>query len=178
MEAIISVLTYLGLTPDKVLPLCLTAGVALWIGYKFIAPIKKSVARITHACIEIQTIFNSHGISLQHHLVEAPGSPLQPTAFGEKLIKDSGLEKILDDQNSFLKTELSKRVSEKYTEYDVQEKARSFLLELKDTNIMNPVKKYAYDNGLDVDVILKAGGLWLRDDFLGKQRAVKKDEKE
>ena len=178
MEAIIGALTYLGLTPDKVLPLCLTAGVALWIGYKFIAPIKKSVARITHACIEIQTIFGSHGISLQHHLVEAPGSPLQPTIFGEKLIKESGLEKILNDQNSFLKTELAKRVSQKYTEYDVQEKARSFLLDLKETDIMNQVKKYAYDNGLDIDVILKAGGLWLRDDFLGKSRAVKKDEQE
>lgn len=178
MEAIISALTYLGLTPDKVFPLCLTAGVALWIGYKFIAPIKKSVARITNAVIEIQTIFNTYGIPLQHHLVEAPGSPLQPTTFGEKLIKDSGLQKILDDQSFFLKAELSKKVSEKYTEYDVQEKARSLLLELKNTDMMNPVKKYAYDNGLDVDVILKAGGLWLRDDFLEKQRAVKKDEKE
>lgn len=178
MEAIISTAIYLGLTPDKILPLCLTAGVALWIGYKFIDPIKKSITRITNACIEIQTIFGTYDIPLKHHLVEAPGSPLQPTVFGEQLIKDSGLEKILDDQNSFLKTELSKRVSEKYTEYDVQEKARSLLLELKDTDTMNPVKKYAYDNGLDVDVILKAGGLWLRDDFLGKKREIKKDGKE
>lgn len=178
MEAIISIATFLGLTPDKVFPLFLTAGAALWVCYKFIAPIKKSVARITNACIEIQTIFEACGIPLKHHLVEAPGSPLQPTAFGEQLIKDSGLKKILDDQSSFLKAELSKKVSEKDTEYDVQEKARSLLIELKNIEMMNPVKKYAYDNGLDVDIILKAGGLWLRDDFLGKQRAIKKDEKE
>lgn len=29
-------------------------------------------------------------------------------------------------------------------------------------------------NGLDVEVILRVGGLWLRDDFLGQPRSISK----
>lgn len=176
MAEIISVLTYLGITPDKIFPLLVLGGAIIWFGYKFISPIKKSVIKINNALIEIQTIFNFHGIDLKHHLVEAPGSPLQPTVYGKQLIQESGLERILNDQASFLKEELVKKLPKNYAEYDIQENSRALLIELKDKEIMSPVKKYAYDNGLKLDVILRVGGLWLRDDFLGKPRQTKSDE--
>ena len=164
------------MTPDKTFPLLLLGGVIIYFGYKFISPIKKSVARITNACIEIQTVFENSGVPLRHHLVEAPGSPLQPTEYGKQLIEDSGLTKILNDKKDFLKTELNKILPPGNTEYDVQEKARELLLRLKNEEIMTPVKKYAYDNGLNVDIILKTGGLWLRDDFLSIPRKIQQEK--
>ncbi len=166
---------FLGLTPSSIFPLILLGGVVIWVGYKFISPIKKSIRRISNACIEIQTIFENNGTVLRHHLVEAPGSPLQPTPYGEKLIKESGLEKILDEQKGVLIAELKKQLAESPTEYDVQEKARGLLIAQKDDSIMNPVKEYAYKNGLNVEIILKAGGLWLRDDFLSTPRQTGKE---
>jgi hypothetical protein len=176
MNEIISILEYFGITADQVVPLGILGGVILWAGYKHLKPIKKSISRITNACIEIQSIFEEKGIPLRHHLIEAPGSPLHPTEYGEKLIIESGLKKILDERKDFLIEELKKRVGENKTEYDVQEKARALLVELKESALMNPVKSYAYDNGINVDFILKAGGLWLRDDFLGNPRGVNREK--
>ncbi len=175
---IVAWLNYLGLTRDRIAPFLLLIAAIIWIVYKFTHPVKKSVTRITNACIEIQTVIENSGVVLRHHLVESPGSPVAPTDYGKQLIHDSGLEKILDDQTSFLKEELKKKLPEKYTEYDVQEKARELLAELKENEMMNPVKKYAYDNGLNADLILRVGGLWLRDDFMGKKRQVNSTDKE
>ena|SRR3990167_1025248 len=175
MGDIISLLQYFGITPDRIVPLALVVGIILWQGFRFISPIKKSITRITNACIEIQTIIESGGVPLKHHLVESPGSPLRPTDYGKKLIVDSGLEKILDDQKVVLKEKLQTKLGANKTEYDVQEKARGLLLELKESEMMNPVKKYAYENGINADIIFKVGGLWLRDDYLGISRGVNKE---
>ncbi len=175
MSDFISILQYFGITPDRVVPLALVVSVILLAGYKFLSPVKKSILRLTNACIEIQTVIEGNGITLRHHLVEAPGSPLRPTEYGKKLIVESGLEKILDEQGVAIKDQLKKKLGDNETEYDVQEKARSLLLELKESEMMNPVKKYAYENGINVDLIFKAGGLWLRDDFLGNPRKANKE---
>lgn len=166
----IAALNYLGLTPDQVFPL-LVAGVAiLYVIHRMISPVKKSLTRITNACIEMQTIVERDGAILHHHLVEAPGSPLSPTAYGVKLITESGLKDILDTQKAHLKKELQKRLPASYGEYDVQEAARTMLVAMNEDSMMGPVKQYAYENGLNADVILRAAGLWLRDDFLGNER--------
>jgi len=167
---VIDVLKYLGITPEQSFPLLILGLVIIGVLHKFISPIQKSVTRITHACIEIQTVFGGQGVVLRHHLIETAGSPLQPTEYGKQLIIDSGLEWVLNKDKDFLKGELMKILAENPSEYDVQEKARELLITLKDHPIMSAVKKYAYDNGLDVALILKAGGLWLRDDFLGEKR--------
>lgn len=163
-------LAYLGLTADKMVPLLLVTGFALYFVNKSLAPIKKSIAQITNACIEIQTIFGIHGIDLKHCLVETSGSPLKLTKYGAQLIKDSGLEKILNDNKETLCDQLKARLKEGYTEYDVQENARNILVGLKDDSIMKPVKEYVYNHPMDITIILRAGGLWLRDDFLKKPR--------
>lgn len=172
---IVTVAQYLGLTPSTLFPLIILGGVILWVGFKFVSPISKSVKRITNACIEIQTVMSSSGNVLRHHLVEAPGSPLQPTQYGKTLISESGLEKILNDEKESLKERLTVFLNGVDTEYDVQEKARDLLVSLKDTPMMASVKNYAYQHGLNVEMILKSGGLWLRDDYLGEERKVKSD---
>ena len=64
---------------------------------------------------------------------------------------------------------------ENYTDYDVQEKSRELLVLLSNNSIMNPVKNYAYNEGTSTEYILRVGGLWLRDDFLGQPRKVKEE---
>jgi hypothetical protein len=177
MPDIISTLTYLGITHDRALPFLVLIIAMVAISYKATNPIKKSVRGIKNAIIEIQTIMAQSGATLRHHLLETPGSPVAPTEYGRNLIVESGLEKILNDRTDFLKAELQKKLPISQTDYDVQESARALLLELKANEIMNPVKKYAFDNGIDVDLILRVGGLWLRDDFLGRERTVHSVEK-
>jgi len=139
--------------------------------------IEKSLEKIVNAINEIQIILKTKlkGIDIVNTLVERGNSPLNPTAFGAKLIKDSGLEKILDDNKDLLCTKLKASLPKEYTEYDVQERAREVLLSLKDDPIISPVKTYVYNNPMEIDTILRVGGLWLRDDFLKVPRDIAKE---
>jgi hypothetical protein len=141
-----------------------------------IDPIKKSTASITSAIVEIQTILKEkfRGLVIDHALVEKGSSPLQPTEFGASLIKDSGLEKILNDNKEDLCVKLKASLPTNHTEYDVQEKARALLVSLKNYEMMNPVKDWVYTHPMEIEIILNAGGLWLRDDFLKKPRGINK----
>lgn len=103
-------------------------------------------------------------------LLEVGASPLRPTQIGAGLIKDSGLENVMDEHKDELCIKLKAMLPTGYTEYDVQEKARALLISLKDDPMMNPVKDYVYANPMDIERILRVGGLWLRDDFLKKPR--------
>jgi len=167
---ILSLLQYFGITADKITPFVIF-GVIFWL--LFLRPSKGKLGKISSAITEIQTILRTLGYDTRH-LVEAPGSPLQPTEYGAKLIKESGLERILNDKKQALIEELNKLLPDEHTPYDVQEGARKLMISKKDDSDFKGVKDYAYKNGLDADVILQAGGLWLRDDFLGEERKVKK----
>src|SRR3989344_587217 len=152
----------------------------IWKGKDEIAEtIKKEIApfeSIAYAIDEIQTILRNKlkGISIQHTLVEKGSSPLNPAEYGAKLIRDSGLGKILDENKESLCIKLRASLPKDYTDYDVQEKSRELLVSLKDDSMMRPVKEYVYNHPIDIEIVLKVGGLWLRDDFLGKDRQVSK----
>lgn len=138
----------------------------------------KPFGNIANAINEIQTILriNFRGISIVHSMVENRGSPLNPTAYGTDLIKRSGLEKILNDNKELLCTKLKASLPKEYTEYDVQEKARELLVSLKDDSIMSPVKNWVYNNPMEINTILRVGGLWLRDDFLNMPHKISATE--
>lgn len=133
-----------------------------------------AVPKLYAAVIEIQKIISVKikGAIISQPLVETNGSPLRPTAYGVQLIVDSGLEKIIAENKEDLCIKLKAVLPKDYGEYDVQENARNLLVNLKDDPIMKPVKEYVYNNPMDIEIILKAGGLWLRDDFLGQARQV------
>ena len=99
-------------------------------------------------------------------------SPLSPTPLGAKYIAESGLGAILDDpdKKAWLLEKLKADLPEDYLDYDVEESSRSILFALRNDRMMRPIKEYAFRNGLGVEVILGAGALWLRDDFMGVQR--------
>ncbi len=107
-----------------------------------------------------------------HSLVEKGDSPLNPTEFGASLIKDSGLEKILDENKELFRVKLKASLPTGYSEYDVQEHARKLLLDLKDDPMMKPVKDWVYEHPMEIEIIFRVGGLWLRNDFMEKPREI------
>lgn len=173
------VLIYLGFTPEKITPLLVLAILCIWLISKRAKPIEVMIRKITNAVIEIQSIFNhSYGIKMDHKLTEASGSPLMPTPYSVKIFKESGLEKVLNENKESFVRELTKQLPRDYTDYDVQEIARTFLLEKFTTPLMNEVKKYAYENAMDMTTYIRTAGLWLRDDFLGIERRIAKEKKD
>jgi hypothetical protein len=138
--------------------------------------IKATADRLVVAVTEMQTVLKSKKSFNFTALLEKGASPLRPTEFGANLIKNSGLEKILDENKEFLCTKLRASLPTAHTEYDVQENARKLLVDLKNDPIMNPVKQYVYNNPMEIETILMVGGLWLRDDFLGQPRRVAKND--
>ncbi len=154
----------------------------IWKGKKEIAdtvkeelsPYKNMNNRVINAITEVQTVLRNKykGVNISHNLMETSGSPLGPTEFGAQMIKDSGLEKILNDNSETLCIKLKAALPKEYTEYDVQEKARELLMSLKDDPMMIPLKRWVYEHPSDITLILKVGGLWLRDDFLKVPRRV------
>jgi len=138
-------------------------------------PSKNASNKSTLAVNELQTFLRNkfRGTNFVHTLLETGASPLKPTEFGAQLIRDSGLESVLDTNKEVLCIKLKAMLpTAGYTEFDVQEKARDLLISLVDDPMMNPVKDYVYKNPTDIRTILRVGGLWLRDDFLKAPRGT------
>lgn len=112
--------------------------------------------------------------------LEAAGSPINPTELGWKYIKESGLDNIIDqEKKEYLLEQLQNSLdTENNTEYDVQEKARKLLVLMRDNQMFKPIKEYAFNNGIDVDIILRLGGLLLRDNFLKKSHKIAPPKKQ
>ena len=105
--------------------------------------------------------------------VEGAGSPLNPTQKGKKWLDDSGLSNIIDNsKKEWLLNELKKQLPKNYTDYDVQITARRLMVSLRDDEAIKPIKEYAFDNGIDIEIILRLSGLLLRDNFLNVPHKV------
>lgn len=142
---------------------------ALYAGHR-IGGVENSIEWVKR---ELQNIWDTmKGREAQRSGIEASGSPIQPTEFGWKYLRESGLDKIADEQKKefLLQTLRSLLLLDHidHTDYDVQETARRVMVSLRDDPMMVEVKQYAFNNGLDVDMILRLGGLLLRDNFLGQ----------
>ena len=130
---------------------------------KEIEPLRKTITSVVNAVNELHSVLRVKikGLEFKATLLEKPGSPLSPTNYGASLIKESGLETVLDDNKELFKRKLKELLPEGYTEYDVQERARDVLAKFADDVIMRPVKNWVYNNPMDIDAILRVGGLWL-----------------
>lgn len=167
-------LNYLGITPSTAIPLIIFGLIAYIIFSKKITkhinPLNKNLDSIKLAVVEIQTIFSTSGKLIKYSLTETSNSPLQPTEFGLELLKKSGMEGYVKTNRESLikkvKEKLKERLKKDYTAYDVQEQSIKLMIELKDTNLLNTIKEFAFKNGIDIEIILRLGGLMLRDEFL------------
>lgn len=88
-------------------------------------------------------------------------SPLSLTEFGIKLVDESGFKNVFDSA----KDDLVKKLEEKTpkSKYDIQEMARALMDDLTEYPAFQPIKKYAFEKGIDFTQILRAGAILLRD---------------
>lgn len=93
-----------------------------------------------------------------------PDTPLSLSVYFQQLFKDIQFYEVFDK----IKDELSKEL-EKFnlrTKYDVQEMARYILLNKRENPLLDPLKSQVYKKGKNMDVVLAAAFLPLRDYFL------------
>jgi hypothetical protein len=168
---IFKVAEYFGITPDKITPIIvvLVFGLCLFYRYFLKDRIKEIETKIEDILQRVSRLEGIGGGMTSH------SSPLSPTELGAQHIKQSNLEKILNDnKESFIKN-VKDLLPKDYTDYDVQQIAEKFLVSLKDDPMMKPVKEYAFKNGLGIEVLLGTAALWLRDDFLKVSRQISKE---
>jgi hypothetical protein len=166
---IITIMTSLGLTPSQIAPLCILGVIAYLV---FSRKIHKYLSPIKLAIVEIQTVCTTSGFELKHCLTETSSSPLHPTEYGFKLLKESGMEKIIHENREKLFQELKAALGKNPTSYDVQEKSIGIMLSNKDKSLFNPIKEYVFERGINIDVILRLGGLILRDEYLKEHSEI------
>ncbi len=97
-------------------------------------------------------------------------SPLSLTDFGEELVNDSGLREVFDEVKDDLAEMLQEM--EPTSQYDVQEKARALMDSLAGYEPFKRVEKYAFDHGKDLNQILRAGAILLRDYYFEKHPEI------
>lgn len=102
-------------------------------------------------------------------------SPVELTPKGEKLLEESGLKKyIADNQESFIsKCKDTKIIN---NAYDVQE----YIFNLMDNwsfeiNFERKLKKYAYEKGIEIDILRRIAGIYLRNICISKMNLDKQD---
>lgn len=95
-------------------------------------------------------------------------SPLKLNASGLKVLKESGVDKIIEDH----KIELLQKIYERKptTFYDVQELSKNVLEEFKNNaDVVLKLKDGAYKSGVDIDIVLYVGALYLRDFYIDEK---------
>ncbi len=130
----------------------------------------------TNAIVEMQSLLSGKGFTIRQQLAYTASSPIKLTEFGEELMKDSGFVEII--KNPEKKDYLIKFVRAKnpQTNYDIQEFSMAVMKELANNNdtIAVPLKNYAYNKGLTLDLILNSAGIVLRDEVM---KELKFDDK-
>ncbi len=170
----VGLLNSLGLNPQTLTPLGIVSVIAYLVFSKKVnTKLNKlnnsHLTPIKLAITEMQTHMRIGGTDIQHNLTEVANSPIQPTKFGQELLKKSGLEEFIKTKKTILIKKLDVKLtkdSKAYTDYDVQEQSINLMIELKDTSLLNNVKNYAFENGIRVEILLRLGGFMLRDIFL------------
>lgn len=88
-------------------------------------------------------------------------SPLKLNDEGARVFRQSKIGPIIDER----KTELLQKIQDKNPDglYDVQEFSKTVLEELRnDSVILKKLKDRAYNSGVDIDIVLFVGSLYLR----------------
>lgn len=119
-----------------------------------------------NSIVEIQTLLGGRGFTINQKLAYAPGSPLKLTEYGETLMKESGFYITLQDNRRFF-VDLVKSKNPQ-TNYDIQECSMKILKELAGANnsLLIPLKNYAFNKGLPLEILLNSAGILLRDEVM------------
>ena len=95
-------------------------------------------------------------------------SPMQLTNEGWSMLKDSGLVRIIDENKELLFNEVKAYLDDlkEPTEYDVEKYATEVMIVQGLDDLGKPSKEYAFQNGMNYDLMLTASGIYLRDLYL------------
>jgi hypothetical protein len=149
------------------------SGLVSWFGKKTLDRIEKKISSvesdlkpITPAIVEIQGKFKDAGHTLLFPLTVTPGSPLKLTEYGEKLMKESGFCEVLKKNRKELVDGV--KVKSPKTNYDIQQFSKQLIHELfeNDNEMFRPLKDYAFNNGMNVKILVPPAGLLLRDEVM------------
>jgi len=178
-------LQYFGITPEQITPLVLFALVAWWWYFR---DLKQEVVDIYHASREMQLHLEKDGgatrLTPMHRLNKltwaAGNSPLELNALGKGLAHDSGIEKMVQDND----VELIGLVEDKNppTALDVEQCSSKILSEfvlgnkllekeIKDFVFNHPVYK---EKEISLNDIFFVGGLLLRDAYFERHPELKR----
>lgn len=119
----------------------------------------------------IQRISNLEG---KMQIIYDKKSPWSPTELGALYLKESGLEDVLNDRqmNERLREKIRSILPKDYLDYDVEQASRRTMLAMDNPAIVRKLKNFAYQHGMNIEVLLTAAAFWLRDDFLGVPRTT------
>lgn len=95
-------------------------------------------------------------------------SPISLKEKGIKALKESKFINIFNENKEALFNLLKEKIEKNptKTKYDLQVIAIEIMRDLQNDKMIIPVKNYVYEKGLDLNEILIAMGLYLRDKFL------------
>ena len=102
-------------------------------------------------------------------------SPISLTVMGTKLLEDSGLKKYIDDNKKDIadKCKLNKKLT---TAYDVQEAAFNCLDNVVfDIEFESKIKEFSFQHGVDLGVMRRVGGIYMRNLLLEELGMKEKD---
>ncbi|MFZ3057945.1 MAG: hypothetical protein WA092_02770 [Minisyncoccales bacterium] len=102
-------------------------------------------------------------------------SPISLTEKGTRVLEESGLKKYIDENKESLINDCKDNHSIK-SKYDIQSAAFKYFDKLVfNEDFDKQIKDYAFNNGLNIDVIRRAAGIYFRDICLNH---LKLDEEE
>ena len=128
--------------------------------------IESFIKAASNSIVEIQTLLGGRGFTINQRIAYTPGSPLKLTDYGETIMNESGFYTILKENSDFF-VDLVKSKNPQ-TNYDIQDYSMTVLKELADANnsLAIPLKEYAFNEGLPLEIVLNSAGIVLRDEVM------------
>jgi len=130
--------------------------------------ISKELKPIRPAIIELQNLITSTSKpeKIMFPLTVEPGSPLKVTDYGESLLKESGFYDVMAKNATALVE--SVKAKNPRTNYDIQESSFEVIRELLETadNLLVPLKKYVFNSGMEIEVLVPPAAITLRDEVM------------
>lgn len=103
------------------------------------------------------------------------GSPINLTEVGNKFLEESGLKAYIDSNKEKFLSDCHK-LKKLTTAYDVQEAVFGFFDTVKlEVSFERKLENFAYQQGIDLKILRRIGGIYLRNLLLEKLDMNKKD---
>ncbi|MBA7495395.1 hypothetical protein ES702_05977 [subsurface metagenome] len=100
-------------------------------------------------------------------------SPLKLTEQGIKLLDNCGFNNIYGNNDNKEKLIQLIKKENPQSKYDVQEISKKVLILLKDDPMFIEIKKYAFNNGLDIVEILSVASIVVRDEVISQLNSLR-----